>query len=284
MARESNSPLTSVQSILSLAANRRAASQDLPAAILELAAALIQADTEINRSQTSAGDHGAKDLTAIVNAWANVSAQLISAIARPLGELQSVFSGNCYSTHQQSILAAAERLAHQTRQSSELLQQMSNELKSESRALMLRAGAVGRLSRAHQKERLRLSEHLQKAQELEAEIAQKKSSQPEASRTVEMLHERLRLATASESEREEFERKVLEKEQEVRNQEGHLEELQRRQDEAEQKHRELADQIASKQQLIENAKQLISQAEQSGDLELVGVLKEMFNRAQSKGN
>lgn len=204
-------PITVAEAVRKLAARQQRGGDRLKAAALELAAALVDVAGPLNDVSSTAGPV-AEAATSTLTSWAETCAELIAAISAPLFQDPRKLTSSEHTSRNITLSAAAERLASQTRSSSESLATLAQELKSNSAEVVRQANQVGTLSLQSQRERLRLADDLQKAESLTADLKTLAAKRGPALERVRILQERWQLAHATLDDHRKFEQQIREAE------------------------------------------------------------------------
>lgn len=217
-------PITVAEAVRKLAARQQRGGDRLKAAALELAAALVDVAGPLNDESSTAGPV-AEAATRALTSWAETCAELIAAISVPLFQDPRKLTSSEHTSRNTTLSAAAERLASQTRSSSESLATLAQELKSNSAEVVRQANQVGTLSLQSQRERLRLADDLQKAESLTADLKTLAAKRGPALERVRILQERWQLAHATLDDHRKFEQQIREAESAAVRAEQELERL-----------------------------------------------------------
>ncbi|WP_373649442.1 hypothetical protein [Schlesneria sp. DSM 10557] len=254
-------PITVSDAVRKLATQSQRSDDPVKAAALELAAALI--DASANRNSASKASSSIPDSAdTVLSEWAKSCAGLLAAMAGPLSHDPRKSNGTEISAEATSLSVAAERLANQTRLSSESLANLVRELKANSAEIARQAGEVGTLSLASQRERLRLNEDLRKAEFLTAELKSMAAERGPVVERIRLLQERFQLAQGMVEEQRKFEQQVRDAdsaatlaEASVKKLSAELQECQKRLEVLQAEHAVLPDRIKMTRDLIEKLKQ-----------------------------
>ena len=262
MAHSSDVATMTVSEVVrKLAARSQRNGDRVKAAALELAAALI--DVAGNRNSSSKATSPIPDFSdSILSEWAESCAGLLAAIAEPLAHDPRKSNGTEMPVGATSLAMVAERLANQTRSSSESLANLARELKANSAEVVRQAGEVGTLSLASQRERLRLNEDLRKAESLNAELKTMAAERGPVVERIRLLQERLQLAQGMVEDQRKFEQQVRDAdsaatlaEASVKKLSAELQEWQKKLEVLQAEHAVLPDRIKKTRDLIEKLKQ-----------------------------
>lgn len=254
-------PMTVSEAVRKLAARSQRNGDRVKAAALELAAALIDASGKRNNTSTASSPIP-DSADSILSEWAESCAGLLASIAAPLTHDPRKSNGTEMSAEATSLAVAAERLAHQTRSSSESLANLVRELKANSAEFVRQAGEVGTLSLASQRERLRLAGDLRKAESLNAELKTMAAERGPVVERIRLLQERWELAQAPIEDQRKFEQQVRDAESAATRAEAsvkklgsELKEWQQKLEVIQSEHAVLPDRIKKTRDLIQKLKQ-----------------------------
>ncbi len=269
--------MTVQDAVKKMAARSRRGGDVLQAASLELAAALIEVAGRRN-SSSNLEQVGPSEADQTLKEWAECCAEVVEAIAKGLsGGLQQ--SNKLESKSETAVLvAAAERLLHQTQSSSKVLGDLSQSLKASIEEFLRRAGEVGNLSLPQQRERLRLADDLRKAESLTAQLTNLAAERGPVVERMRVLQERLQLAQASVAEQRRFENKVRDEQVAAEQAEASVKQLESDFNTLQKKLEALRAEQQELPRRIKKTEELIRQLEQSPNKEVFRGIQEIWKR------
>lgn len=270
-------PMTVSEAVRKLAARSQRSGDRVKAAALELAAAMI--DVAGNRNSASKASSPIPDSAdSILSEWAESCAGLLAAIAEPLAHDLRKSNGTEMSTGTTSLAVAAERLANQTRSSSESLANLVRELKASSAEIVRQAGEVGTLGLASQRERLRLAGDLRKAESLNAELKMMAAERGPVVERIRLLQERRELAQAPIEDQRKFEQQVRDAESAATRAEASVKKLGSELKEWQQKLEVIQAEHAVLPDRIKKTRDLIQKLKQSSDQKLFEGIQKIWKQ------
>ncbi len=176
--------------ILKLASSLPAGADPTRAALLRLAAAMVELAESGQMSHSEALDKAGETATSSVRLWLETCAEALAAMSYPLAGLKPALDGAPMPTRGNSLPALAERLAAQTNTTHETLTGVCGVLRTSGNRLLRRASQLGVLTRALQQERLRRKQDLENTTLAERQLAEDKEQRGPAGISLKLLDER----------------------------------------------------------------------------------------------
>jgi DNA repair exonuclease SbcCD ATPase subunit len=242
---------------------------------LRVAAALVELAEGKNPGREGKLGNGSLEAETAFEEWRTRCAEVLSALAYPLQELEPALAGEVPCTDSESLARLTRTLAEQTGRTSDSLSEACGALRSQGGRLLQQASQLGAIARATQLERLRLTDDLRQAESLGEQLVGLGGERAAIALRVESLNERLQLANSTPEVCRNLELEVDRRETQAAALSERLKGLER-------KKQDLQEQCASLENRIRETEQLIEEVERSSDRELLLTVQAIWRAVRAK--
>jgi predicted nucleic acid-binding Zn-ribbon protein len=257
--------------VRNLASLRRREAEPVRAAILDLAAALIET---VELSQAAPGTDSGSNVEGLQR-WCELTAGVLESVTRSLSLVGDAERQDEMVT---KLTTVARQLLEQTHTSNDDLHRLSDLLRSETTELTRKASEAGVLGRSLQSERLRLREDLRKAESAAEELDRVRQERRSLVDRIERQQATLELAMATAKKRRQFEDQVNNAKEVTAEHERELKGLRGQLAKSQEKLEALMDEHSTVEGQIERTRSLIADLESSSHHELLAGIREIWQR------